>query len=51
MKNEQEESESKAPPQKKTYDSPQLITHGNIREITQTIGISGGGDGTTKTGL
>lgn len=43
-----------ADPQKKIYHPPQLSVYGDIRELTQAVGLSGkndGGGGKDKTGL
>jgi hypothetical protein len=32
---------------KKSYERPRLVVYGDIREITKSIGMSGGADGAT----
>ena len=47
MKSDQEEPESQpqVKSQKRTYDSPRLITYGSIQEITQSVAVTGNLDG------
>ncbi len=38
-------------PKKKAYRSPKLVAYGHVREITKTVGLTGGGDTLSKTGI
>jgi hypothetical protein len=40
-KNKNKEQLPSAKPRKKTYRQPQLQVYGNLREITQSVGVAG----------